>query len=214
MKGKLVLTPLLLALILAAALPRLVEAAPPVLHISPVNNTAEPDSTFSIDLTVSGVVAVEDGKKRSLYGWEVQIKFDPAIIKAVSASEGPFLKAVKDTVALTPEINNVTGTVRFGASFMPPYPETGAVGDGTLASMVFKAVGRGTTSLHFDYTEMFTIISNNVVGFENTSEDGSFSNGSSGITLPLELIAAVVIVAAVGTGGAFLFWRRRRSSEE
>lgn len=197
----------MMAFLLSLALAVPSKASPaPVIRMVPKDNAAEPDTTFTLNVTVVGIEAT-----RSLFGWEVKIKFDPNILNAVGGADGPFLNTSgHPTYWLPPEIDNTEGTIILGALLTPPFPSQGAVGSGTLATVTFKAVSRGSTALDFEDTEMYTVISKNNVPIMHTHEDGSFSN-AAGFMPSLELVGVVVAVVAVGGVGLFLYMRRRKS---
>jgi hypothetical protein len=178
----------------------------PTIRLDPKGNTAETDQTFTVNITVTGITQQE-----SLYGWSVKIVFDSHIINGVSAADGPFLgTSGYEVMWLTPEMNNTSGQMTMGALLRPTatgFPPNGATGDGVLASVTFKAVSTGTTSLHFGYTELYTVIGDGESKLEHLVEDGSFSNGGG---LPLELVAALVVVVAVVVVAAVFLYRRRR----
>jgi hypothetical protein len=191
----------------------------PVIRVEPKNNTAEVGETFTVDITVAGITEEE-----SLYGWECRITFNPGIINAVNATEGPFLKDTGyEAVWLPPNMDNTGGTIDMGALFMPStewngFPPNGAVGSGTLAIVTFKVVGRGPSGL--DFKEETDMELHTVKGeapnqydypIDHTAEDGSFSN--AGPPIPLHLIAGVVVVVAACTVAVFYFRRKRAPTE-
>lgn len=189
----------------------------PVIRVEPKNNTAAVGATFDISLKVTDITQQE-----SLYSWECQITFNPGILNAVNATEGPFLKDTGyETIWLTPGIDNAAGTIHVGALIMPSaewggFPPNGAVGSGTLATVTFKVVGQGSTDLEFKdsermhlygATELYTVITGENSPIYHTAERGSFSN--SGLPIPLPFIAGIVVVVAVGAVAIFFFRRRR-----
>lgn len=191
----------------------------PVIRMDPEQNTAEPGETFTVDITVVDIPPHNPPEEKSLYGWEVKIAFDPEIINAVNATEGPFLKASGcETIWTGHTIDNTEGTISIGAMLTFPSPPTGANGSGTLATITFKAVSRGTSSLRFEFTDLVTILSDTVRSFyewEYDVEDGDFSNGAGGIggpTLSLGLVAGVVIAVAVCSSAVFYYMRRKASA--
>ena len=187
----------------------------PVIRVEPKDNTAEVGETFTVDITVTGIA-----EERSLYGWECRITFNPDIISAVNATEGPFLKDTGYETFWIIEIDNTNGTVDLLATFQfGVLPPTGAVGTGTLATVTFKAVGRGATDLEFKEcarehlygdTELDTITSGMVDPILHTAKGGFFSN--AGPPIPLNLIAGVVVVVAVCVAAVFYFRRKRAST--
>ncbi len=183
----------------------------PVIHVEPKDNTAGVGETFTVDITVSGITEEE-----SLYGWDCRITFDPGIINAVNATEGPFLKDTGYETFWTKQIDNDTGTVdMLAVIYELPYPAEGAVGSGTLATITFKAVGQGPSGLEFKDKEKDTELdtvkgeapNQYVSPIDHTAEDGSFSN--IGSPIPLHLIAGIVGAVAVCTFAVFYFRRKR-----
>ena len=66
-------------------------------------------------------------------------------MKCISAEEGPFLQRVGSTIWLTPEIDNIAGTVHMGCSLTTP---PGADGNGVLAYINFQCIAVGSSILH------------------------------------------------------------------
>ncbi|NVM22290.1 MAG: hypothetical protein HWN68_10985, partial [Desulfobacterales bacterium] len=151
----------------------IVEASPgPKVNVDPPISTAAPDETFNVSITVTGITAGQ-----SLYGWEFTLSFDPNVLEVEShieqkpipvppfyenvtvyhIYEGPFLKNIENTIFIS-EPNNTAGIVNALCTFKFPYPPQGAVGSGVLVTIEFRVKIEGATLLHFDYTELYTII--------------------------------------------------------
>ena len=191
----------------------------PVIRVEPKDNTAEVGETFTVDIIVADITEEE-----SLYGWECRITFNPDIINAVNATEGPFLEDTGyEAMWLTPNIDNTVGTIDMGALLMPSiewggFPPNGAVGSGNLATITFKAVGQGPSDLGFKDkkdTELHTVVYPGTIyedtcPIDHTAKGGSFSN--AGPPIPLSLIAGVVVVVAVCVVAVFYFRRKRAST--
>lgn len=138
------------------------------------NSSLGVGSTFTINIDIFNAT--------NLYGWQVNMTFNPAVVSVTSVIEGPFLKDDWSftTVFPEPNIDNTAGWVFASCSIAPPYPGDGAYADGTLAYITFtvKAAERGTL-LEFvgDSTKLKTVISGTVVPITDfTTEDGSFDN--------------------------------------
>jgi len=141
----------------------------PVIYVNPPTSTAAPTETFSVNIKVANITVEE-----SLYGWEFRMSFNTTVLDAVSVVEGPFLKNINSTF-FKKKINNTEGTVNALATLIPPYPEVGAVGNGTLCTITFKVEAKGATFLHLDSTELYTVIGGSVSSpIEHTAEDGFF----------------------------------------
>ncbi len=192
--------------------------ASPVISLEPKDNTTEVGEEFTVDIVVADITEEE-----SLYGWECRITFNPRVINAVNATEGSFLEDTGyETIWLPPNINNTLGTIDTGALLMPSiewdgFPPNGAVGSGNLATITFKGVGQGSSDLDFkdkEDTELHTVKGEPPNQYDypidHTAKGGSFSN--AGPSIPLSLIAGVVVVAAVCVVAVFYFRRKRASA--
>jgi len=163
-------------------------------------------ATFYVNLTITNV--------NNLYGWQVNVTFNPNILNVASTDEGPFLKQVNETVVMK-RVNNEGGFLLLSSSFTVPYPTQGATGSGLLATVTFTVKGQGASSLNFvKGTKLNTVPPpyQTVLPITDfTSVGGSFRNATGGLELgiPLEWIAAIVVVI-VAVGASVLFITRRR----
>jgi len=135
----------------------------PQISANPAIAVATPNTTFTVDITVSDVT--------DLYGWEFWMSFDPTVLSAVNVTEGPFLEVGGDTWWLTPRINNTAGTIAAG-DLLWPFPSQGVSGSGTIATVTFYVQSDGATSLNFSKTELNTIISSNLVSIGHNATHG------------------------------------------
>ena len=98
--------------------------------------------TFDVNITVVNVT--------NLYGWDVKLSFNPAVLeaKAVSMPTPNFLgpSSAWAIGLLWPAIDNSLGTVKMGDTFMPPLPPVGVNGSGTLATVTFEVKAENTIS--------------------------------------------------------------------
>jgi len=196
--------------ILSIAMASVGTASPeePVIRLELHDTTAGVGETFTVNITVTGI-----GEEESLYGWECKkIVFNPGIINAVNVTEGPFLRDTGYSTFFSKKIDNTAGTVKVLGIFMLPFPPTGASGSGTLATIIFEAVGQGATGLVFeekDDTVLQTVLGDpkqHNYPIAHTAEGGFFNNG--GPPIPLYIVGIVVIVA-VSAIAVFYFWRKR-----
>jgi hypothetical protein len=183
----------------------------PVVSLEPPTVTGLVGETFAVDINVTGITSEE-----SLYSWEFEMSFNTTALDAVNVTEGPFLKDTGYSTNFLSKINNTTGTVKvYGLISELPFPPTGASGSGTLATIIFKAVGQGQTDLEFGEeknTELWTVITGTggkqtTTWFAHTAENALFNNG--GPPIPLQYIAGIVVVVAVFTAAVFYFRRKR-----
>jgi hypothetical protein len=196
--------------ILSIAMASVGTASPeePVIRLELHDTTAGVGETFTVNITVTGI-----GEEESLYGWECKkIVFNPGIINAVNVTEGPFLRDTGYSTFFSKKIDNTAGTVKVLGIFMLPFPPTGASGSGTLATIIFEAVGQGATGLVFE--EKDDTVLQTALGdpkqynypIAHTAEGGFFNNG--GPPIPLYIVGIVVVVA-VSAVAVFYFWRKR-----
>jgi general secretion pathway protein D len=98
---------------------------------------ARPGETFQVTLLVRA-----SAKVASL---PMQISYDPAVLEAVEAGEGEFLRQGNPRTTFNRDIDAATGRIRIEASRMD---DAGASGDGSLATLTFKALaGSGSTQI-------------------------------------------------------------------
>jgi hypothetical protein len=154
---------LFLALVLAGWLPGQAGTPIPdlpvdedtVVSISPAQTSIEPGSTLTVTVELDTIPS----SRSAQFG----LSFDPTVLSCDSVSQGPFYSDwATDNGGSTflfpdpPVIDNVNGKIEeFGISILgavinpPPSPghAGGPVGSGTLATIVFMAVGEGSTDL-------------------------------------------------------------------
>ena len=188
----------------------------PTISVDPPEvKDLDPGNSFTVNITVAGIVIDETvgSKCYGLYGWNINLTFNPAVLNVVSVTEGAFLKEANETIFLPVTKNNDAGFVFAGAMFMPPFPERGATGSGVLATITFNVTGQGVTDLNFQLSKINTFISGNNVAIEHTANIGRFVNAAQSI-LSIELVvASVAIVVIVGSVTLFLYKRRRAVDE-
>jgi len=117
----------------------------PVVRLEPAAAQVEVGETLSVEIVVENV--------SNLFGVEVHLVFDPALLEVVDADAGmagvqvdlgPFL-----SVDYTPQntVDQGTGHIDFGYSQMPP--ATGRSGSGTIATITFRGKAAGVSPLTF-----------------------------------------------------------------
>ena len=95
------------------------------------------DDTFTLDISAEAVF--------DMAGWQFDIAFDPAILEAISVSEGNFLKTGGTTFFQGGSIDNVAGKIT--ALSAARLSAQGVSGTGTLLQVRFKAKSAGETKL-------------------------------------------------------------------
>ena len=75
----------------------------------------------------------------------VTVTYDPKVVRAVSVSEGSFMRQGGNTPTFTQKIDAVLGRVDIAVA--RPNDESGASGTGLLAGILFQAVAPGSSQV-------------------------------------------------------------------
>ena len=108
--------------------------------------------TFALDISAETVF--------DMAGWQFDIAFDPAILEAIDASEGNFLKTGSTTLFQSGTVDNTAGKIT-GLSAIRLSTQ-GASGTGTLLQVRFKAKSAGETELVLQNFEFGTVTGENL----------------------------------------------------
>jgi hypothetical protein len=115
---------------------------PPLVFVSPANLSGLPNwipinGTFTINVTIAMVT--------DLNYWQAGMSFNPAVLECINYTEGPFLKSAGSTVWQPGSIDNNIGQITpYGGSLGSG---VGKSENGTLAYIVFRVKGTGSSSL-------------------------------------------------------------------
>jgi len=104
--------------------------------VYPPSITVGVGQIFSINITVSGVA--------NLYGWEFRLSWNPTLLDAANAVEGPFLKTGGSTF-FSYNTNSAMGHMIVDCTLLGMVP--GVSGSGTLAIITFYAKSAGECPL-------------------------------------------------------------------
>ena len=108
------------------------------VRLGPVAQLAATGDRFTISVLVSCAV--------NLAGYQIELRFDPAIVAVRSVSNGGFLAGAGGSVFVAgPEVDNSAGKATIGAIVLRPGPYP--TGSGTLASFSLEAIQVGSTDL-------------------------------------------------------------------
>jgi hypothetical protein len=136
--------------------------ADPVIRISPSSSLAQPGDVFVVDVVVDNAV--------DLFGFDVTVAFNPAVVHVQNVTLGSFLGSTGRTeIALGPDIDNGAGRFTFGGSSSGAAP--GPNGTGTVAQVTLRAMAPGSTALTF--TEAALIDTQGSVEWPQTRFPGS-----------------------------------------
>lgn len=115
------------------------QSAIPSVRISPEFQliSGNPGDPASVELLVDNTT--------DLGAFAAEVSFDPAVFQVASVVIGDFLRSTPRTAYnFAPQIDNTSGTVRFGACTVGTSP--GATGSGDLAQIVFEIQDCGATT--------------------------------------------------------------------
>jgi len=146
------------------------------ISVVPLTVTASIGENFSINVNISNVL--------DLYGWEFRLSWNATLLDAVSAVEGPFLKA-KGQTFFTYKINNTVGYVLVDCTLLGIVP--GVSGNGTLATVGFYVKGRGESILDLHNTTLLNSLEQPII---HVAVDGN------GVFTPSHDIAVIDVIAS------------------
>jgi hypothetical protein len=153
-------------------------AADTVVQLTPATQTIAVGQTTTVTLQVQNVT--------DLYGYQVEIAFDPAVVEVIDADPaktgvqaalGSFLKP---DFVFRNEANNTLGTFVCAVSQLAP--STAVSGSGTLLTLSFRGKADGVSSVRFT-SLMLANMDGEVI---STSQQNAQIEASSGVTPPPE----------------------------
>jgi len=136
---------IILTLLIASSASRAFAQEPFVIGFVPSSNSIDPTEDFTVNVTVTNMPSP------GLFSYEYRVYYDTNVLNATAADIPtdhflkPTVKASNIIVVDSGTINETEGWVSFAASLM--YPEEGKTGAGTLATITFKALAPGNSTL-------------------------------------------------------------------
>lgn len=130
-----------------------------VILIQPSSSDVDVDDTIMVDIRIEDVA--------DLYGVDVRLSFEPTLLEVVQIQAGSF--PAPDFV-VKKEADNSAGTVWYAVSQMAPTEPTS--GSGVAASITFKGLAGGTSSVAFTYQK---IVKKNGEQIPATTQDGQIT---------------------------------------
>ena len=138
------------------------------------DSTLTPGKTFTIDVVVSDVLF--------LYGWQVNMSFNPSVLRIADIIEGAFLKGQPEGTIGATRIENEKGWALFCWLTWGSY--IGVSGSGNLGTVEFEVLSIGESLIRIETAGMLTILEaqtslmppGKFVDNPFTAENGYFSN--------------------------------------
>jgi len=103
------------------------------IYVDPNLSYGIPGESFTIDIQIADVV--------NLYGWQVNMSFNPSVVEVVNITEGEFLKDQPEGTSGDSRIENEKGWATF--SWLTIGKQPGVYGDGQLATVEFLILTEG-----------------------------------------------------------------------
>jgi len=127
---------------------RTIKANSTTIYVDPKFTTVEIFQTTQINISISQVV--------DLAAWDFKLYYPNSILNATQITEGPFLKKANSTFFMIKEFNDNYNTThgRIWAACVLIGQGPGANGDGTLATITFKAKSAGNATIHLAETKL------------------------------------------------------------
>jgi hypothetical protein len=130
---------LMAILVMASGKHLVMSVALPDVYLNPPIGYAAQNASYFTDIMVRSV--------ERLHTWQVNVTFNPAVLRFVNATEGDFLRNMPNgTWTVPPYVDNVAGFALFGWSSQGQY--IGPTGSGWLGRMEFKVLSVGECVLN------------------------------------------------------------------
>jgi general secretion pathway protein D len=150
---------------------------------------------ISLDIDIADVA--------DLYAWQFDLTFNPAVLAAVSITEGAFLVGGGSTFFLEGTIDNTSGSIAATTDTLIG-AISGVTGGGTLATVVFQALASGTSPVTLANVILLDSGLADITG--SSTIDGTVNVGASAIPEP-----ATWLMLATGLAGLLGYGRMRRA---
>jgi hypothetical protein len=119
------------------------------VHLEPYLNFGEPEECFDVDINLLDT--------RFVYGWEIYLWWNPAILDATNVVEGNFLKGpfANRTTELSFETYLNEGVIHAKGWSTLTMSDNGVDGSGTLATITFQIKTRGSCNINVTSAMLF-----------------------------------------------------------
>ncbi|MEM2912700.1 MAG: cohesin domain-containing protein [Candidatus Bathyarchaeia archaeon] len=170
------------------------------IYVHPAESDVPVGQTFNIEVKIS--------EGLDIYGWEFKLKWNPYLLDVVKVDEGDFLKKGGDTFFAS-KTNNTAGSILVYCTLLGNV--SGVNGNGTLATVQFKAEGQGESKLSIYETTLINALEKPVA---HIAKDGKVIIGPKPLNIPdILIIVSVVVFVGIIFAGMWLFkFRKKRKA--
>ena len=132
-----------------------------IVHVNPVTQAVDVNDTVTVTIDVANVT--------DLYAFQLEVGFDPDVLRLDSIEEGDFLRSGGTTVGFDGSINNTAGTITgFFYTLIRPVP--GVTGSGALATLIFTGLTNGTSDIELNNVKL---VDSNIIEIPSSTTDGT-----------------------------------------
>lgn len=117
----------------------------PCIYISPSTTARAIGQSFTVNITIRHA--------RDIYAWQLKLKWNASLLNITNIVEGNFLKGEGNTIFI-PTVYQNEGYIHIGCALSEI--TSGAIGNGTLATVTFLAEKEGECALNFYDTTLLT----------------------------------------------------------
>ena len=160
----------------------------PTIYLDPFKSAASVGATFTVNINVTDIPNTVEIP--GIYGWQVNMTFNPLYINVTKVDKGPFLRtAVRKDGKTTSsywftKFNYTSGWFQVAETLATPYSAyySGAFGSGVLAIVTFKVITIGGCLLKFALTKLRTVLIGNLVEISHKAMYGTFDNRTENVS--------------------------------
>lgn len=138
------------------------------IYVNPIISYAKTNESFTVDIRIVDV--------ENLFSWQVNMSFDPTLLKFVNVTKGDFLANQPNGTRLAKRIEQEDGWALFSELTVGSFP--GVTGSGVLGTVEFQALDKkGETVLNITHPRTSVLeMLRTPVEIPSTKENGFYTN--------------------------------------
>lgn len=126
-------------------------------------------SQFNVDIRIDNATNV--------WGYFLELDWDPSVLRLINVTEGPFLKQVGSTLFIVGSIDNTSGNIQGGIADVL-FSTNVANGSGVLATLSFQAIGVGNSNITINSIQSQIVENSGDLQLPFSVNDGVVSSSS------------------------------------